>query len=141
MVDKIKHLGIVESINGPYVRVRVLQKSACSACSAKGSCHASEAQEKYFDVYNSEGVKYEVGQQVVCCITTSLGMKAILIAFVIPFILMFVVLFVSMYLTHEDEMLSAILALCALIPYYIIIYFMRNAIRRSFSFTLETLNN
>ena len=33
MTDIIKHRGIVENIEGSHVRVRIVQTSACSACS------------------------------------------------------------------------------------------------------------
>lgn len=49
MTDKIKHLGIVESINGSYLKVRIVQTSACSACSIKGHCSAAESKEKLID--------------------------------------------------------------------------------------------
>ena len=56
MTDKIKHLGIVESINGSYLKVRIVQTSACSACSIKGHCSAAESKEKLIDVYNKSGL-------------------------------------------------------------------------------------
>lgn len=141
MIDRIKHLGVVESIQGNMVRVRIQQTSACSGCSAKGHCQAAESKEKLFDVYNEEGIEYQIGQQVLCCITTSLGLKAVAIAFVIPFILMLIVLFTTMHMTDKNEGLSALAALGVLIPYYILIYLMRKRLIRTFSFTLETLHN
>ena len=51
MADIIKHRGIVEKIDGSHIVVRIVQTSACSACSAKGLCNASESKEKQIDVY------------------------------------------------------------------------------------------
>ena len=121
MTDKIKHLGIVESIDGSRLKVRILQTSACSSCSVKGHCSASEAKEKLIDVYNVLGLSCQSGQHVVISGTV-------------------VSLFVCMMLTN-DEMTSALISLCMLIPYYLIIYLCRGKLSRTFTFTLESINN
>lgn len=90
MTDKIKHLGIVESINGSYLKVRIVQTSACSACSIKGHCSAAESKEKLIDVYNKSGLPCQVGNQVMISGATSLGMKAVMWAFVFPFVVLLV---------------------------------------------------
>lgn len=141
MNNNIKHLGIVESIDGSHVRVKILQSSACSSCSAKSHCNVSETKEKIIDIHDKESADCcSVGQQVMVCGTTSMGMKAVLLAFVLPFLILLFALFLSMELTN-DEAASALVSLCTLIPYYIIIYLLRNKISRTFSFTLETINN
>ena len=55
MSDLIKHQGIVEKVDGMHVKVRIVQTSACSSCSAKGLCNASESKEKLIDVYGVSG--------------------------------------------------------------------------------------
>ena len=140
--NNIKHLGIVESIDGSHVRVKILQSSACSSCSVKGHCNISETKEKIIDIHDKESADCcSVGQEVMVCGTTSMGMKAVVLAFVLPFIVLLAALFVTMRVTDGDEAASALVSLCTLIPYYIIIYLLRNRISRTFSFTLETINN
>ena len=142
MNNNIKHLGIVESIDGSLVRVKILQSSACSSCSVKGHCNISETKEKIIDIHDKESADCcSVGQEVMVCGTTSMGMKAVVLAFVLPFIVLLAALFVTMRVTDGDEAASALVSLCTLIPYYIIIYLLRNRISRTFSFTLETINN
>ena len=142
MNNNIKHLGIVESIDGSHVRVKILQSSACSSCSVKGHCNFSETKEKIIDIHDKESADCcSVGQEVMVCGTTSMGMKAVVLAFVLPFIVLLAALFVTMRVTDGDEAASALVSLCTLIPYYIIIYLLRNRISRTFSFTLETINN
>ncbi|WP_291562244.1 SoxR reducing system RseC family protein [Bacteroides sp.] len=142
MNNNIKHLGIVESIDGSHVRVKILQSSACSSCSVKGHCNISETKEKIIDIHDKESADCcSVGQEVMVCGTTSMGMKAVVLAFVLPFIVLLAALFVTMRVTDGDEAASALVSLCTLIPYYIIIYLLRNRISRTFSFTLETINN
>ena len=141
MNNNIKHLGIVESIDGSHVRVKILQSSACSSCSAKSHCNVSETKEKIIDIHDKESADCcSVGQQVMVCGTTSMGMKAVLLAFVLPFLILLFALFLSMELTN-DEALSALVSLSTLIPYYLAIYLLRNKISRTFLFTLETINN
>ena len=128
MTDIIKHRGIVENIEGSHVRVRIVQTSACSACSVKGHCNASESKEKLIDVFDMKASSYRIGEEVMIYGTTSMGMQAVLLAF-------------GMRLTGGDELRSALVALSALLPYYLIIYVCRNKLSKKFSFTLEPIKN
>ena len=136
MADIIKHRGIVEKINGSHVVVRIVQTSACSACSAKGLCNASESKEKQIDVY-VVNPSYRIGEEVVLCGSTSMGMQAVLIAFGIPVLLLLAALFVTMRVTDGDALFSAVVALLAVVPYYLVIYFMTDKLNKTFSFTIE----
>lgn len=141
MVTNIKHLGIVENINGSRLKVKIVQSSACSACSVKGHCSASETKEKIIDVYNKNNVPCQVGERVMIVGTTSMGMKAVLLAFVLPFIVLLLALIISLKLTGGDEAVSALVSLETLVPYYLIIYICRNRLSRSFMFILESIYN
>ena len=136
MADIIKHRGIVEKIEGSHVVVRIVQTSACSACSAKGLCNASESKEKQIDVYEVNP-SYRIGEEVVLCGSTSMGMRAVLLAFGIPVLLLQAALFVTMRVTDGDALLSSIVALLAVIPYYLVIYLMKNKLDKTFSFVIE----
>ena len=141
MVTNIKHLGIVENINGSRLKVKIVQSSACSACSVKGHCSASETKEKIIDVYNKNNVPCQVGERVMIVGTTSMGMKAVLLAFVLPFIVLLLALIISLKLTGGDEAVSALVSLGTLVPYYLIVYICRNRLSRSFMFILESIYN
>ena len=136
MADIIKHRGIVEKIEGSHVVVRIVQTSACSACSAKGLCNASESKEKQIDVYESNP-SYRIGEEVVLCGSTSMGMRAVLLAFGIPVLLLLFALFATMRITDGDALLSAIVAMLAIIPYYFVIYLMKDKMNKTFSFVIE----
>ena len=136
MADIIKHRGIVEKIDGSHIVVRIVQTSACSACSAKGVCNASESKEKQIDVYEVNPA-YRIGEEVILCGTTSMGMKAVLLAFGIPVFLLLVALFVTMRVTDGDALLSAIVALVAVVPYYAVLYLMKDKMNKTFSFVIE----
>lgn len=136
MVDIIKHRGIVEKVEGSHVVVRIVQTSACAACSAKGLCNASESKEKQIDVYEVNA-SYRIGEEVVLCGTTSMGMRAVFLAFGIPMLLLLVALFVTMRVTDGDALVSSLVALFAVVPYYLVIYFMKDKLNKTFSFTIE----
>ena len=136
MADIIKHRGIVEKVEGAHVVVRIVQTSACAACSAKGLCNASESKEKQIDVYEA-GASYRIGEEVVLCGSTSMGMRAVLLAFGIPMLLLLFALFVTMRVTDGDALVSSLVALFAVVPYYLVIYFMKDKLNRTFSFTIE----
>ena len=136
MADIIKHRGIVEKVEGSHVVVRIVQTSACAACSAKGLCNASESKEKQIDVYEVNA-SYRIGEEVVLCGTTSMGMRAVFLAFGIPMLLLLVALFVAMRVTDGDALVSSLVALFAVVPYYLVIYFMKDKLNSTFSFTIE----
>ena len=136
MADIIKHRGIVEKVEGSHVVVRIVQTSACAACSAKGLCNATESKEKQVDVYEA-GASYRIGEEVVLCGSTSMGMRAVFLAFGIPMLLLLFALFVTMRVTDGDALVSSLVALFAVVPYYLVIYFMKDKLNKTFSFTIE----
>ena len=136
MADIIKHRGIVEKVEGAHVVVRIVQTSACAACSAKGLCNASESKEKQIDVYEVNA-SYRIGEEVVLIGTTSMGMRAVALAFGVPVLLLILALFVTMRVTDGDALVSSLVALLAVVPYYLVIYFMKDKLNKTFSFTIE----
>ena len=140
MTDIIKHRGFVENINGSHIQVRIVQTSACSACSGKGHCNASESKDKLIDVYENHSAEYYIGQNVMVHGTTSMGMQAVLLAFGVPFLVLFIALYATLQITG-DELTAALAGLLALFPYYLIIYMCRGKLSRKFFFTIEPINN
>ena len=138
MSNKIKHEGIVDYITGENVTVRILQTSACAACKVASHCHASEAKEKLVDVRCDDRTSYKVGQQVVVSASREVANKALLLVFGLPLLLLLMVLLVVLYLTG-DEGLAALSALGALVPYYLVLWLIRDAIGRRVSFQIESI--
>jgi sigma-E factor negative regulatory protein RseC len=137
MANIITHQGIVESIENTRMTVRITQTSACAACSARGHCASADTQDKLIDVYIPPHAAYRPGDSVTIVGKLSMGMKAVFLAFVMPFVLLIVSLFVFMALTDNDQLLSGLLALAVLIPYYVILWLMKGRLSRSFMFTVE----
>ena len=70
--NRIEHSGRVESIDGEWVRVRIVQSSACSSCEARKLCQCAESKEKIVKC-RSYGVEYHVGDEVMVYGAMSMG--------------------------------------------------------------------
>ncbi len=140
MNSKIRHVGVVDSIDHSHVRVKIVQAAACSACKVASHCNASEAKEKIIDVYtDARGLK--IGEEVIVSTSSTTAGRATLIGFIIPLSILIGVLFVMKVLGYSDEA-SALWAMGALIPYYISIWLLRKRIAEGISFQLErTITN
>jgi len=84
---------------------------------------------------------FKVGEDVMIYGTTSMGMRAVALAFGIPFLVLIIVLFIAYSCTEENEILSGMVALLSVIPYYIVLYLCKDKLKKKFSFTLKTINN
>lgn len=136
MSNKIKHAGVVDAVEEGCVRVRILQSSACSACKVAAHCNASETKEKIIDVMDADASHYQKGDQVMVVADTAVGFRASLYGYLLPLILMVVTLVGVLAATHSEG-LAAVSALGILIPYYVLLFLMRNKLRNRLSFTLE----
>lgn len=138
MSDTIRHNGIIERIDGDTVFVRIIQQSACSACHARGMCSASDSKIKVIEINNFSG-HLNVDDEVTICGQSSLGLKAVLLAFVLPLLLIIAVITLCIY-AGVTETASAAAGLLILIPYYFVLYLMRDKLKKQFVFTLEKHN-
>lgn len=135
----IEHEGIIEKINGHHVTVRILQQSACSDCHAKGMCMAANSKEKLVDIHDTTG-RYQVNQRVLIEGKESVGYKAVLWAFVLPLIILLTLLVVSLSFWNFSEMEAALAAMIALVPYYLILYLLRDRLAKSLRFNIKNTN-
>ena len=137
MSTKISHSGIVESISEGCVQVRILQASACADCKVAGHCHASESKEKIVDVLNvRDASRLKVGDSVIVSASRDVANRALLLGFGVPFLILVSVLFIMLKVV-SDEGLAAITAILALMPYYGMLYLMRDRIQQKISFSIE----
>ena len=135
MSQIVEHSGIIHSIEGKNIQVQIIQESACSACHAKGVCTAADMKDKYIDV-ESDDASLKVGDAVTIYGQTSMGMFAVLLAFVIPFMLILLVLFI---LKHYgiSETLSGTIALASLIPYFGILSVFNSKLKTKLKFQIK----
>ena len=137
MSTKISHSGIVESIEDGCVKVRIVQTSACAACKVAGYCNAADSKEKIVDVFGDAAAKkLAVGQQVTVTASGQVAAKALLWGFGLPFVLMVAVLVLVLWLTGSEGK-AALSGLAALVPYYILLWLLRNRMRQQLAFSIE----
>ena len=139
MKSKIDHNGVVESIEGNHIKVRILQASACTACQAKALCASSDTKEKIIDVWDDNADRYHVGENVMACGSLSMGRNAVYLAFLIPLVLMILWMVLSLKAFHLSE-LTAILGVGIILAiYYLLLSALKDKLSKTFSFWIEKL--
>jgi sigma-E factor negative regulatory protein RseC len=135
MKSIIHHCGVVEKITGHSVYVKIVQQSACAGCHAKSMCMAADSKEKVIEIPDSSGLYY-VNDPVIVCGQSSMGMQAVLLAFVLPLLLVVTTIVFGTYNKWNDG-LNALSGLLVLLPYYGILYLFRDKLKKKFIFTLK----
>lgn len=136
MNNQIKHSGVVESVSGGRVVVRILQSTACAACRVAAHCNASDAQEKLVYVDGVDNGAYTPGQAVVVSTSRQVAARALLLGFGLPFLVLVGVL-VAVLLLTGDEGVAALSGLAALGPYYLLLWSLRQKVSGSVRFQIE----
>lgn len=139
MSESIYHDGIVEKIDGNSVFVRIIQQSACSGCHAQALCTASEKKDKIIEITDPSAGTYQPGEKVKICGKSSLGLQAVLWAFVVPLAVILAALVTANQLQWGDTAAAAT-CLILLSAYYGLLYLLRDKLKKRFTFTLEKLN-
>ncbi len=141
MAETIKHDGIVDSIDGDCIHVRIVQASACAACGAKSLCSAAESKEKIIDVYGADVNAYQVGQRVMVEGAAAMGMKAVRLAFLFPLVLMVVAVALAMGLTDGNEAIGAVAALLTLTLYFVVLFACKKRLMNKFVFSIKPIES
>ena len=136
MNQRITHSGVVDSVEDGCVHVRIVQTSACAACKVASYCNAAESKEKMIDVFCDSVAEYKIGQQVTVSTSGQVAAKALLWACGVPFVLLMVVLVLVLLLTGNEGW-AALGALVALVPYYIMLWLLRDKMREQLAFRIE----
>ena len=135
MSADIRHEGVVNSIDGQKVTVRILQASACSGCQASRICRAADSKEKIVEVDMNGADGLSVGQMVTVVAGERMGMTAVLLAFGLPLLLLLVALVAAMIATGSEKV-AAIASIIVLIPYYLVLFVCRGRIKKDFGFRI-----
>lgn len=146
MNDEVRHEGIIDSINGEHITVRITQTSACLHCKIAGHCNSADSKEKLVDVWEKDTSRYELGQKVTVVIGSKIGLKAVMLAFVLPVIISIIAIAITLNVTdsqgafnNDDLMQQAAAALAGImvfIIYYVGLYFFRGSLQEKFKFRI-----
>lgn len=129
---------MIKRVTDHSLVVTVLSRSACSGCHAKEVCSAADLTEKEINI-ECDGIEYIPGQFVNVTMKESLGIKALLYGYMAPLVLVIFTLIIIFNYT-SDEVLSALISLGILIPYYTGLFLYRNSLKKIFRFELEKIN-
>ena len=132
----IKHSGEVVRIETTTVYVKLTVSSACSGCHAKSVCGVDESEEKIVEVEDVVASQYEVGDRVEVALQSGdMGTKAVVLTYIVPFFVLAVLLFGSVAL-GVSEGLAAIVSLVGVVGYYLVIYALRDRIKKKIKFII-----
>jgi len=137
-IKSIEHKGRIETIQDNKIIVSILAVSGCASCQIKGVCSAADMQEKSIEVYDYTN-QYKVGEYVNVSLRQSLGFRALFLGYVLPFTLVLFILIILTIIT-KNEALSGIGALSVLIPYYLILFVLKDKIRKKFTFSINKID-
>jgi positive regulator of sigma E activity len=134
----IRHKGFVKEVRDNTLIVNIINESACSACHSKGACTVADFQEKEIEVTQFSKT-YLPGQEITILFKESKGITALFFGYLLPFLLVLTSLIIMNVLT-ENELISGLISLGILIPYYITLYFFRHLLKKVFKFEVEEIN-
>jgi len=137
-VDYIDHEGKVIEANASYISVEILNKSACSSCHAKGACSMGDIKAKVVEVENRGIDVFNVGEIVNVKLKKTLGYKALWYSYLIPLIILMVLL-LSLQSVGLSEPVIGLSIIGAISLYYLVIWLLRDRIKREFIFVVEKL--
>ncbi len=135
-VDSIVQNGIIKDMDDSNYFVSIIAQSACVSCQVKGACNVSDMQEEIIEVPVSGNRIYNVGDRVEIIMEKSMGKRAVFLGYILPFFILLATLIISLNL-FDNEGVAGLMALGILIPYYFILYFLKDKIRNSFEFRIR----
>lgn len=130
----INHEGKVQKKDDKSVIVSIIASTACSGCHAEDSCTMSGKEEKIIEIAGSYNVK--PGDNVTVLMNQSVGYAALILGYILPLITVLTILIIMISM-EISELISGIISLGSLLPYYTVLYFLRGRINKKFTFTLK----
>ena len=134
--ETVSHEGVITRITDDQLEIKIIAQSACAACHAKSACGMGEQAEKVLTVPKPESRDFQLFQKVNVVMSLGQGNKAAVLAYLVPIIVLLGVLFLCLGI-GLGEGLSALLAIAALIPYYIVLYLCRDKLGKKFEYRIE----
>jgi sigma-E factor negative regulatory protein RseC len=101
-------------------------------------CIASGGNEQIIEVADESGT-FRVNDAVILSGESSMGIEAVWLAFIVPLILVVAAIVITTRFHWTDGM-SALAGLSLLIPYYVVIYLLRDTMKKKFVFTIKKIN-
>ncbi len=134
--ETVTHTGIIRKIAGNKAEISVISKASCVSCSLNNACSVSDMKEKIIEIDLNQVAQYNEGDSVVVEMKQSLGTWAVLLGYLFPFFVLFLGLIMFLHF-GLNQGLSGILAIALLIPYYSILYLLRDFFKKRFRYRIQ----
>jgi sigma-E factor negative regulatory protein RseC len=136
-IRTVSHDGKVVGAAGNKILVKIISRSACAQCDARGICGPADSEEKIIAALAREPLRE--GDPVTVIMEERLGQRAVFYGFFLPFMVMITVLFTA-YALGSGEIIAALLGIGSLVPYYLVLHLSREKIEKDFVFRVEKKN-
>lgn len=129
--EYIRHEAVIVSLEGRNARVQIVRPSACDSCDASRGCGVKKGKKIVVDITDDRLSEHKVGDVVSIEMSSSAGRRAVAVGFAVPLVV-FVAVLLAMHSSGSSDGFSAVVGLCSLVVYYLIIYILRVTLERRF---------
>jgi sigma-E factor negative regulatory protein RseC len=136
-VDHITHEGIISKISKNGITVSLKGNVNCEGCKAQSACGVSDSNDKEIEVFNTTQ-SFQLNEVVNVALKRELGLKAVFWAYVFPFVLLIAVLIFTSF--FFKEWIAGILSFAVLIPYYFMLYILKDTFYKAFQVSILKFN-
>lgn len=121
--------------------MRIIQNSACASCKIAGHCQTAESKEKIIEVTTPDYADFSVGDKVNVTESVGVGAKAVVFGFILPLALMMAAIISAITAFDASEGVAALAGIASLLPYYLVLYFLRGYMKNIMGFGIDKINN
>ena len=136
--DCIDQIGIVEEVKENSILVRFQSAPACGNCMAKSICAPGSSEKNLVEIHHKDQ-SYTAGDSVKIFISRPMGFKALFLGYLLPFFIVIVMLVLTSII-GLSELVSGLVSLFVLLPYYFTLYLYREKVNQKFIFSVMKLN-
>ncbi len=127
------HSGFISRVNKDSMTVTLEPNIHCESCYVKGSCGVTGSSTKQIEVHDFKD-SFKINEKVRVHLRKTTGLKAVFWAYVFPFFLMIFTLAIASFFLKE--WVAGLLSLCVLMPYYSILYVLKDKLKSSFKISV-----
>lgn len=130
------HVGIVKKIDDEKISVVLEDTSHCVNCNAKTGCVMGVSKETIIEIKNTSKFSFNINEKVLIHCNESMELNAVFWAYVLPFVLIIITIVLTYYFSN-NELITGVLGLGILLPYYLLLYLLKFKFQNTFSFSIH----
>lgn len=136
MTSQLTHNGIVLSVNGNSLTVRITDMDGCNTCAARVLCHTADSDDGKIKVTTDTPARYNPGDKVTVTISGKAQSAAIWLSIAIPCIILLVVTGV-VFVYGSSQGWAALAGIGAVAIYYLSLYLSRKHLRQKWMWEIK----